>query len=308
MPSSRKKTVSRAIIALVATILIVGGFSSCDKKPELKEVSDIKIIGIKNDQLLLSLVCNFHNPAPVKVVLTDSDFRIDFEDQQLASFEFEDKVKFPARGDQDIQMEASLNLKKLAKSQKSLLSKETQELRIEGDVKYDLIGIPLGTSIEQGFEFNYHDEMQSFLSDRFGTQGDSSSKSFLKSFRLGEESSFSKVHLVTNLEIINDQGVDINVENMKLEMRLDSNRSAIATWEQNERLEFDSYDTLQVPVDIEINTFKLATGSGKLLKKDGEKIKLYIRGEINLELARYKYRIPLAFTQEVDPKIISKLL
>ncbi len=294
MSFSRKK-IAFSSIGIIALIVLIFGVSGCTQKPELEDVSDLKIVGIKDDKLQLSMMFHINNPSILKINLIESNFDIDYDDKLLASFEMEEKFKISPRGKVEIPVEADIDLDFLEKEQGRIMVTDTLIWEVDGRAKYTVYGLNMSSSLDQEVEFSYYDQMQNFLEEKFSEESEGET---FGNFSLGEGSSFTKLVIHTDATLVNDNGVSFSVHSMDLGMKLAENKPTVAEWELQDTLNFNPYDTLVVPIDIAVNTLSLMGNADVLSSKKLDQ-DVYVEGNMTLEINGHTFEIPLAFNKEV---------
>jgi len=295
MSFSRKK-IAFSALGLAAFAILIFGFSGCAQKPSLDNVSDLKIVDIKEDKLKLAMLFHINNPSILKIRLIESQFDIDFEEKQLASFEMEKSFDVAPRNMVAIPVEADIDLDFLEKEQKTILVQDTLSWKVDGKVKYSIYGLNMSSHLDQDLKFSYYDEMQSFLEEKFSQE--SKGETF-SDFSLGDGSNFSKLVVHTDAKLINDNGVSFKVHSMKLGVKLAKKKPTVAEWVLQEPLVFNPYDTLSVPIDINVKTFSLM-GNADILASKQLNQEVFVEGEMVVEINGHTFDIPLAFYKQVE--------
>jgi LEA14-like dessication related protein len=291
-----RKKIAFSSIGIFAFIIVIFGFSGCAQKPSLDEVSGLKIVGIQNDKLKLAMLFHINNPSILKIKLKESQFDINYDEKQLASFETEKQFEVSPRNTVEIPVEADMDLALLEKEQGRIMVHDTLDWRVEGLVKYSIYGLSLSSSLDQDVEFNYYDQMQSFLEEKFSQESEGETFS---NFSLGDGSSFSKLVVHTDAKLINDNGVGFKIHSMKLGMKLAKKKPIVAEWELEDTLNFNPYDTLLVPIDVNVKTFSLMSNAGLIASKQLDQ-EVFIEGEMVVEINGHTFVIPLAFEKQIE--------
>lgn len=294
MSFSRKK-IAFSTLGTLALIIALFGISGCTQKPELEDVSDLKIVGIQDDKLKMSMMFHINNPSILKINLSQSEFDINYEDKKLASFAMEKKFEISPRNKVEIPVEADIDLDFLEKEQGSIMVEDTLIWEVDGRAYYRVYGIPMTSSLDQDLEFSYYDQMQNFLEDKFSQE--SQGETFTN-FSLGEGSSFSNLVIHTDAQLVNDNGVSFSVHHLQFGLKLNEKKSTIAEWTMNDTLNFEPYDTLMVPIDIDVNTFSLMGNADILASKQLDQ-EVIINGKMTLEINGHTFDIPLSFKKQV---------
>lgn len=294
MSFSRKK-IAYSTLGTVALIIALFGISGCTQKPELEDVSDLKIVGIQDDKLRLSMLFHINNPSILKIHLGESEFDINYEDKKLASFAMEKKFEISPRNQVEIPVEADIDLNFLEEEQGNIMVSDTLIWEVDGRAYYKVYGIPMTSSLDQEVEFNYYDQMQNFLEDKFSQE--SQGETFTN-FSLGDGSSFSNLIIHTDAKLVNDNGVSFAIHSMELGLKLSEKKSTVAEWVLSDTLKFEPYDTLMVPIDIDVNTFSLMGNADILASKQLDQ-EVFIKGKMTLEINGHTFDIPLAFRKQV---------
>lgn len=294
MSFSRKK-IAFSTLGTLALLVLLTTISGCTQKPELDDVSDIKIVGIKDDKLKMSMLFHINNPSILKIDLSKSEFDITYDKKDLASFEMEKKFEISARNKVEIPVEADIDLTFLEEEQGNIMVADTLIWEVDGRAYYKVFGVPMTSSLDQEIEFSYYDQMQNFLEDKFSQE--SQGETFTN-FSLGDGSSFSNLVIHTDAQLVNDNGVSFKVHSMELGMKLAEKKPTVAEWVLADTLNFAPYDTLMVPIDIDVNTFSLMGNADILASKQLDQ-EIYVKGKMTLEINGHTFDIPLAFNKQV---------
>lgn len=284
--SSRKRTVYKTSIIFLLLVLVSGaGLISCQQKPELLNVDNIRVLEIRDSVMALQVDCYLYNPGVFSTTVKQLNIDTYYDGVKLGKSSLNREAKLRARDTSVFDTHISLSLKKLEELYPRF-SKDSLGWLVKGKGTFGFMGLKLKRKINEEPVIN----IQKFL-DRGMTK--LLNKSFkIRSVRLAQLPSASTTKLEAEIGFYNDFSMDYTVEKAHLKFFMEDSSEPLTEWVSDNPIQVGANSEVNIPVKLKLNNMNALTQIG-FSWLGGKEISMSAKGFLTLRVARQTFTIPV---------------
>ena len=288
------KRIGLAILCLVFLI-------SCkSEQPKFVGIENVIVEGLKDSLMLINMDYVVYNPNSVKTRLKESTMNIYYKNEVVGKGYLDKEINLKPRDTIQIPVQCEVGLRQLHKFYPELLASNTSKFMVKGESQVGFLLNSFAIGISDTIILNTGELIKEEINKNLGKTDNFK----INSVAVNVLPSLNKTRFVLEVETKNNLPLEYKIEQMNLKFYASKNDEAIAQWILDRPVLQKAYGTSKIPVQATTNNFNLLR-QGRFSWLLNGKAKFLVKGEAQIQIEEYSFRVPVNDFIEVDMKTLS---
>lgn len=273
-------------IAVVAMV-VLSCLSGCVKQPEFIDVQNIRVVGLRDSTVSVSLVYTAYNQNRISTRLVESQVDLYYDGKLVGTGSLDSVISLPKSDTIHVPMTCQINLKSLGKYFPTILKQETSQFSFRGYGKakawFGAASMKFNDQVSIDVRSTVRKEINRLVSDR----DNFNIKKF--DFHLGSGGGANAKVLV---EWKNTLPFAYQIVQQKFDVGFKGNSKSASTYESDTLMQVNEGQRFTIPLQINFNNLDQLIGSGISFLFSG-KVDMWIDGNVTLRVADETFELPV---------------